>query len=802
MTRRSLFVGLLASIGLSAVFFYNLYVLRNTNLGGSYLPVGLFGGAILFAGLINPLLRWIGSRYAAWSASEIAGVIAMVMFIFGVIGSSLLDHATTLAMMPYHLERTQPAWRGDPASPDARAVRDWKALAVAFMEEGAASGVRGALARRTPDDLKARLRATDPAVDAAAQEAMLNVLRAVVADPALTEKAAAETALLPGYIRRWLRNPPESRTQDQMLGIHRALVDAALPQALTPRRPNALDLAPPAMLADPTAHPAALDGFVTGMGHGSQSFSPHNVPWRAWRRPFLFWGPLMLALFAVFIGLSLVLHRQWAHHERLPYPTVEILRSLLPVEGRAMGEVFRQRLFQVGFGATFLLYVMNYAHIWWQDYVIACPLVLNFRPLLEIFPLMRTHFPGQLFNPTIYLTAVGLAYFLTTDVALSLGAGPYLYSLFAGAMARLGYSFGGGFLRLTVHSQMQAGAWSAMFLVLIYSGRNYFLSVARRAVGLQAKDEVDIGAVWGARAGALGLALVFALLISTGAEPMLAVLWTVISVMVFTVLSRLLAEAGVFYMHPVLYPCVMLWSFFGTRAIGYEQMVILGLATAMFLSDPKDALMPFVVTALHLAERGGVRPARVAKWGTIASVLALLVATPAMLYFQYRQGAIQAGHPWMWRHVPAGPFDRAAEMTRSLQAQGALGDAQTIRGLARLREAAPRPSLFLSFGAPFALVLLFTFLRHRFARWPLHPLIFLVMITYQSSLMAFSFLFGWILKGFVMKYGGAHAYQRLKPLMIGLVAGEVMAAALPLLVGAVYSALTGRPAPSFSILPG
>ena len=37
--------------------------------------------------------------------------------------------------------------------------------------------------------------------------------------------------------------------------------------------------------------------------------------------------------------------------------------------------------------------------------------------------------------------------------------------------------------------------------------------------------------------------------------------------------------------------------------------------------------------------------------------------------------------------------------------------------------------------------------------------------------------------------------------MIGLVTGEVVAALVPMLVGAAYYALTGRPPPPYSILP-
>jgi len=45
-------------------------------------------------------------------------------------------------------------------------------------------------------------------------------------------------------------------------------------------------------------------------------------------------------------------------------------------------------------------------------------------------------------------------------------------------------------------------------------------------------------------------------------------------------------------------------------------------------------------------------------------------------------------------------------------------------------------------------------------------------------------------------------YQRLKPLMIGLIAGEVLGALLPSIIGAIYFMCTGKVPPRFMVLPG
>ncbi|HNR94497.1 MAG TPA: hypothetical protein PKK36_07805, partial [Kiritimatiellia bacterium] len=101
------------------------------------------------------------------------------------------------------------------------------------------------------------------------------------------------------------------------------------------------------------------------------------------------------------------------------------------------------------------------------------------------------------------------------------------------------------------------------------------------------------------------------------------------------------------------------------------------------------------------------------------------------------------------------------------------------------------------------LVVLFTAGRHRFAWWPVHPLLFLVLGTWQSCLLAFSFLLGWGVKKAVTKYGGANIYQQLKPLMFGLIAGEMLGGVLPMIVSVIYYIATDGQIPkAYQIMPG
>jgi hypothetical protein len=90
-----------------------------------------------------------------------------------------------------------------------------------------------------------------------------------------------------------------------------------------------------------------------------------------------------------------------------------------------------------------------------------------------------------------------------------------------------------------------------------------------------------------------------------------------------------------------------------------------------------------------------------------------------------------------------------------------------------------------------ALVLAFSMMRLRFRWWPLHPIFLLVWGTWTSGLFCFSFLLGWVIKQAVTLIGGGSAYHRTKPLMIGVIAGNLLADLIRMMVSTVYYLITG-----------
>jgi hypothetical protein len=280
----------------------------------------------------------------------------------------------------------------------------------------------------------------------------------------------------------------------------------------------------------------------------------------------------------------------------------------------------------------------------------------------------------------------------------------------------------------------------------------------------------------------------------------LACLYTAGAVMIFTVISRVVAETGVFFIHAYHFPCVLLLGFLGARTLGPRAMLLMFMVTALLLIDPRESVMPYFVQGLKLVDLNRVKLGRTAVAGGLALVLGFAVAVPVTLFWQYDKGVNTVSDGWT-RGVPRMAYDATVRAVERLDAQGVAENAGQHTGLDWLRSLSPTKECVIAFGVTLALVLLFSAGRLRFPRWPVHPVLFLVLGTFQSRTLAVSFLVGWLVKVLVTKYGGARAYQRLKPLMFGVIAGDMLGGLFPMIAGGLYYWATGEPPKRFVVLP-
>jgi hypothetical protein len=295
--------------------------------------------------------------------------------------------------------------------------------------------------------------------------------------------------------------------------------------------------------------------------------------------------------------------------------------------------------------------------------------------------------------------------------------------------------------------------------------------------------------VLGARAFLLGTGCFITQLALVGLDWQIAVLWTLMALMIFVVVSRTIAETGAFHIGSEIFPAAILMGFMGATALGPQSIIIMFLLSSVLLGAPGWSPMPFLVQGLKLTEMSQVKANRVAGWALAVLLLSLAVSLPVTLYWQYDRGAPGEGWP---RALSSFPFENIVRIKQQLAAQGTAELAASLDGFARFGQLTPNGPCVAAFAIALVVALGLGLARLRFAWWPLHPVVFVFLGGYQAKVMAGSFLLGWLTKTAVNTYGGARLYQRLKPLMIGLIAGDMTAKLVPTVVGSVIYAVTGR----------
>jgi hypothetical protein len=108
---------------------------------------------------------------------------------------------------------------------------------------------------------------------------------------------------------------------------------------------------PKHLLADPEEDDALVKFIQGARTDSSKAISLSEVPWKAWKKPLIFWLPLYVVMGMALTGLALVFHRQWASNEHLPYPIVNVARSMLPDKDGRMNGIFKNKVFWIDCGS-------------------------------------------------------------------------------------------------------------------------------------------------------------------------------------------------------------------------------------------------------------------------------------------------------------------------------------------------------------------------------------------------------------------------------------------------------------------
>ncbi len=514
---------------------------------------------------------------------------------------------------------------------------------------------------------------------------------------------------------------------------------------------------------------AAIAYFYDGLPPG------RPLPWAAWAPTLLAWSLFAALMFLAVLGFSVAVRRQWADHEKLVFPLMQVAASLLEAApggqaiaatgpGRAVRPELSTRAGRIMLwctaGAVVLLHSVNGLH----QYI---PQVPELR--LHAIPIGQALVSrpwSALQGEKIYIipSVIGVSYLLTSEVALSFWFFHWFWALQRLVMAAIGFEGTGG-------TSIPAGLYGryqevGAFFVVAY--------LAAAPVVRQAARDREVAA--GLAAFAVGLAGMAAWLVAAGMQPAVAAAFLLAFFVIAIVLTRAVAAAGVLFVECSFLPQDILVRGFGFKSIGAKNLAVLAFPEMIFMFEQQTILMPYAVQSLKFADEVGLNRRQVIVGTAVAFAFLLPAAYWSAMATIYSHGG-RALSQWYFVSGAMWPFKRLQntivnQVARDWAAIGCAVAGATLMGA-------------------------MTWLQRSFTWWPIHPLGYTMGSTFTMGVMWFPIFLGWLIKLAVEKYGGFKAYRQLRPLFVGLVVGDFLAALIWLAIDAAAGTIGHNVFPGF-----
>jgi hypothetical protein len=586
---------------------------------------------------------------------------------------------------------------------------------------------------------------------------------------------------------------------------------------------NMLQYFPAGALVDPEPQDEVINRFVTGSDKALQPAASFRewlavklgqVPWQQWRPPLLTWLPLIFLTTIAMASMGLLVHRQWADHEHLQYPIADFTNAILTQdEGQAYNQLFRNKRFWLGFAIVLAIRLNNGLYQWFPDQLIPVKMTHSLWPFAAKWPaLHRNPWAYGLMRIEFFPLVTAFAFFLSSEIAFTLGISQILWACFCIPVVGLGISMNTDYDIGGWQGWHRAGSYTAFTLMLLYSGRHYYLgvlkealflgklSLRRQAATLSTAGRTAPGAATAMRILMLCCLGLFLLSLRLDLSWPIAIAVIALMLMTFLVVARISAETGMFFIQPGWQPFGALIALFGAFAIGPTAIVISALFCAVLCIDQCQALLPYLINGLKLGDKANIRPVVMTRAVLGSYLLGIIVALVTVIVVSYDFGTPVQYH-WSYYRLPTLPFRAAEPVLLQLQATGTLEASEALSGWQRILAIKPSPAFLWAAGMGFGGVLLFSVLRLRLHSWPLHPCMFLIWATYPITVMSHAILLGWLIKKLCVRFGGNRLVLKLKPLAVGIIAADIVGALVFMIAGAIYFFVTGDQPKSYRYFP-
>lgn len=508
---------------------------------------------------------------------------------------------------------------------------------------------------------------------------------------------------------------------------------------------------------------------------------PGRVPWRAWMMPAVAWGVLIAALYGAVLAAIRIVHRQWAVNERLAFPLASVYGALIdpPGKGRALNAIMGSRAFWIAGGVVFVIHLLNGLHQL-NASIPAIPLRFDLSTMLANEPWDRID--TFLKRGTVFFSVIGLCYFVRLDIAFSVWACFVLlqvYRLIDPSMplemnhpAAIDQSFGA----LVVYA-----------LSAIWIGRSHFAMVLRQMVRPRREpDEPYRAAAWSLAICCIALV---AWLVWAGASVIGAIVIVIMGLTVLLAVARVVAETGLFFVQinaPVQQPLLVTADLSSMKA-STGSFFFASLFTGFFTHDARESFGAFASQGLSITQERAPKRWPLLIVLAITLVVAFAVSGASTLMAEYSY-SINLQDP------PASPIN--AYGTDNVPVNQILNPTSRFdSGTTHVAH-----SRWMQIGTGGSIMTALSVLRYAVAWWPIHPVGYLLVYTRPVTIVWFSLFLGWLGKSLLIRFGGSSLYRSAMPACVGLIVGEIIAAAFWVVFTAISAIVTGACTPA-PILP-
>lgn len=541
--------------------------------------------------------------------------------------------------------------------------------------------------------------------------------------------------------------------------------------------------------------PVEWIGDTLATSYNARWLDPDTSPYGRWITPFLSWGIFFGAMTWALICLVCILLRQWRDNEHLPFPLAQVQLSIIesPAPGRFFNELLGKRSFWITFTAVFLLHLNNGMHEYFPRYFVQISRGFDLQPILAEQPWSFTDVGFR--KCVIYFSVIGVTYFLNSSVAFSLWFFYVLMQLSKMSLGLQGLNTG-----LPGLADQTQGVCVAFFLSLLWVGRKHWMLVLRQALRGERAGEA-VGTYLSYRASFWGVVGAFVLMVGwftlAGSTVVGAISVILVVLVAFTLVTRIVAETGLIHSGLRLSAVrpFQLWSHYTGHHVPPDTFYLGSLAQTT-VYDYREMVPVYFSHGIHNIDE--TKPAalsisrqrqigrKLIAWLCISLAIGYSVSFFSALYTHYNYAVSMDV-------VGMSPID-----TWGQQDNVRYGIMDANQNYTRDIELAYSPAEHFSFG--FVTAALMSFLRLRFAWWPLHPIGYIMLETFPSSTFWFSIFLGWLLKVVILRFGSVSFYRACRPACIGLFVGECASAGFWLMSSVVLNAC-GLPYRAFLVMP-